>query len=116
MDEKEYITLEYIALKRIENTPSIPNNTRKELIKVIKNARATRDDKLIKYCIMQGDLISIKNEVAKLSEHITELEEELQAIKQRRMEELTYALQTANSERKLQEQIAELNSNFVKKP
>lgn len=124
MDDKEFDRLAEVSIEKINNA-AIPDDMRSGLLEIIEAARQTNDANTVVQTVLQAELSALQlttqetcdilcNYIIKLSRKVNNLEKEIEALKQQRIRELTFDLQTANSERKLREQIAELNSVFAK--
>lgn len=124
MDDKEFDRLAEVSIEKINNA-AIPDDMRSGLLEIIEAARQTNDANTIVQTVLQAELSALQlttqetcdslcNYIIKLSRKVNRLENEIEELKQQRIRELTFDLQTANSERKLREQIAELNSVFAK--
>lgn len=124
MDDKEFDRLAEVSIEKINNA-AIPDDMRSDLLGIIEDARQTNDNNTVVQTVLQAEISSLHlttqetcdslcNYIIKLSRKVSELEKEIEALKQQRIKELTFELQAANSERKLRERIAELNSDFAK--
>lgn len=125
MDDREFDRLAEVSIEKINNA-AIPDDMRSGLLEIIEDARQTNDNNTVVQTVLQAELSalhlttqetcdSLCNYIIKLSRKVNKLEKEIEELKQQRIKELNFDLQTANSERKLREQIAELNSDFAKK-
>lgn len=126
MDDREFDRLAEVSIEKINNA-AIPDDMRSGLLEIIEDARQTNDNNTVVQTVLQAELSalhlttqetcdSLCNYIIKLARKVNKLEKEIEELKQQRIKELNFDLQTANSEIKMREQIAKLNSDFAKKP
>lgn len=124
MDDKEFDKLAEVSIEKINNA-AIPDDMRSGLLEIIEGAKQTNDNNTVVQTVLQAEISALYlttqetcdilcNSIVNLFKKVSKLEKEIEELKQQRIKELTFDLQAANSERKLRERIAELNSDFAK--